>query len=105
MGEPLKKSYIACGWTLDKEKRCHYISHLKLFYGASTRGVWSIGSDLILKDRPDEGPKAKVEVKTLKYLATHTDIPIPKVLLDWVDRDERYFVLNERIVGQTLEEA
>jgi hypothetical protein len=27
----------------------------------------SIGSDAILKDRPDEGPKAKIEVKTLKY--------------------------------------
>jgi hypothetical protein len=105
MGEPLEKSCVACGWTLDKEKRCHYTSHLKLFYGASTRGVWSIGSDVILKDRPDEGPKARVEVKTLNYLATHTDIPIPKVLRDWVDRDGRYFVLNERIDGQTLEEA
>lgn len=46
---------------------------------ASIRGVWSIGSDVILKDRPDEGLKAKVEVNTLNYLATHTDIPIPKV--------------------------
>lgn len=99
------ESCIACGWTLDKEKRCHYTSHLKLFYGASTRGVWSIGSDVILKDRPDEGPKAKIEVKTLKYLTTHTDIPVPKVLRDWVDRDGRYFVLNERIGGQTLEET
>ncbi|KAJ5577057.1 hypothetical protein N7535_003983 [Penicillium sp. DV-2018c] len=88
MGEAVDKSCIACGWTLDKEKRCHYTSHLKLFYGASTRGVWSIVSDVILKDRPDEGPKAKIEV-----------------LHDWVDREGRYFVLNERIDGQTLEEA
>ncbi|KAJ5922460.1 hypothetical protein N7516_010163 [Penicillium verrucosum] len=105
MGEPLDKGCIACGWTLDKEKRCHYTSHLKLFYGASTRGVWSIGSDVILKDRPDEGPKSKVEVKTLNHLATYTDVPVPKVLRDWVDRDGRYFILNERISGQTLEEA
>lgn len=77
MGEPLEKGCVACGWTLDKERWCHYTSHLKLFYGVSTRGVWSIGSDMILKDRPDEGPKAKVEVKTLNSLATHTDIPIP----------------------------
>ena len=60
---------------------------------------------MILKDRPDEGPKAKIEVKTLKYLATYTDIPVLKVLRDWVDHDGRYFVLNERIGGQTLEEA
>ncbi|KKK20288.1 hypothetical protein P175DRAFT_0505156 [Aspergillus ochraceoroseus IBT 24754] len=105
MAEVPEKGCTACGWTADKEKRCHYTSHLKLFYGASTRGVWSIGSDVILKDRPDEGPKAKVEVKTLNYLATHTEIPVPKVLRDWVDRDGRYFVLNERIGGQTLEET
>lgn len=30
-------------------------------YGAFKRGVWSIGSDVILKDRPDEGPKAKIK--------------------------------------------
>lgn len=70
--------------------------------------MWFIGTDVILKDRPDEGPKAKVEVKTLNYLAaytTNTGIPIPKVLRDWVDRDRRYFVLTERIDTQTLEEA
>lgn len=105
MSELPETGCVACGWTLDKENRCHYTSHVKLFYGASTRGVWSIGSDVILKDRPDEGPKARVEVQTLNYLATHTDIPIPKALRDWVDRDGRYFVMTERIGGQTLEEA
>ncbi|KAL4782906.1 hypothetical protein BJX76DRAFT_348963 [Aspergillus varians] len=88
---------VACGWTLDTQKRCHYTSHLKLFYSTSTRGVWSIGSNVILKDRPDEGPKAKIEVKPLKYLATYTDIHVPNVLHDWVDRDGRYFILNERL--------
>jgi len=82
MGKLLEKSCVVCGWILDKEKRCYYISYLKLFYGASIRGVWSIGLDVILKDRPDEGLKAKVKVKTLNYLATYTDIPIPKVLRD-----------------------
>ncbi|KAJ5938882.1 hypothetical protein N7466_002016 [Penicillium verhagenii] len=96
---------VACGWTAKQQNDCHYESHVKLFYGASKLGVWSIGSDAILKDRPDEGPKAKVEVKTLNYLAENTDIPVPKVLRDWVDRNGRYFVLNERVDGQTLEEA
>ncbi|KAL4875023.1 hypothetical protein BJY04DRAFT_233086 [Aspergillus karnatakaensis] len=105
MDEPDDKSCIACGWTLGQQKQCHCTSHLKLFYGASTRGVWSIGSDVILKGRPDEGPKAKIEVKTLNFLAAHTDIPVPKVLHDWVDRDGRYFVLNERVADQTLEKA
>jgi hypothetical protein len=91
----LETGCIACGWTLDKQKRCDYTSHLKLFYGASKRGAWFIGSDVILKDRPDEGPKARIEVKTLNHLATYTDIPVPNVIRDWVDRDGRYFVLNE----------
>lgn len=41
----------------------------------------------------------------MKYLANHTNIPVSKVLHDWVDRDGRYFTLEERIDGQTLEEA
>lgn len=101
--EPFDKSCIACGWTPDKQKRCCYSSHVKLIYGAHNRGVWSIGSDLILKERPDEGPN--IGVKTLNHLANHTDIPVPKVLRDWVDCNGRYFVLEERIDGQTLEAA
>ncbi|KAJ5361169.1 kinase-like domain-containing protein [Penicillium brevicompactum] len=101
---------IACGWTAFKQDRCHYSSHVKLFYGASQRGVWSIGSDVILKDRPDEGPKAKIEAKTLDFLAkstagTNIEIPAPKHIRDWVDRNGRYFTLTERIQGQTLEQA
>lgn len=79
MGESLDKTCVACGWIPEKESRCHYTSHLKLFYGASIRGVWSIGSDAILKDRPEEGPKAKVEIETLQYLANYADIPVPRV--------------------------
>jgi aminoglycoside phosphotransferase (APT) family kinase protein len=84
---------------------------VKLFYGASQRGVWSIGSDVILKDRPDEGAKARIEAKTLEFLAeatatdTNINIPTPKLIRDWVDRDGRYFTLTERIPGQTLEQA
>lgn len=101
---------IACGWTAFLEKRCHYRSHVKLFYGASDRGVWSIGSDVILKDRPDEGRKAKIEARTLDFLAKSTagtdiHIPVPKQLRDWVDSDGRYLTMTERIHGQTLEEA
>ncbi|KAL4903877.1 kinase-like domain-containing protein [Aspergillus multicolor] len=89
MDEPLEKACIACSWTPKKQSQCDYTSHLKLFYGASDRGVWSIGLDVILKDRPDESPKAKIEVITLNYLATDTTIPVPKVLRDWVDHDGR----------------
>jgi len=65
--------------------------------------VWSIGSNVIMKERPNDGPK--MDVKTLKHLESYPDIPVPKVLRDWVDDDGRYFVLLERMQGQTLEQA
>ena len=38
IGEPFGQGCIACSWTLDKQKRCQYASHLNLFYGASNKG-------------------------------------------------------------------
>lgn len=103
MAEESSQGCVACGWTLEQQDQCSYSSHVKLFYGASRRGAWSIGSDVIMKERPDEGPKT--EVTTLKHLAAYPDIPVPKVLLDWVDDNGRYFVLQKRMKGQTLEQA
>ena len=103
MEEDPAKGCVACGWTLEQQEQCCYSSHAKLFYGASRCGVWSIGSDIILKERPDEGPKK--EVKTLDHILKYPDIPAPKLIRDWVDSDRRYFVLQERIKGQTLEQA
>ncbi|KAE8154451.1 kinase-like protein [Aspergillus avenaceus] len=103
MAEDPSNGCVACGWTPAQQDDCYYTSHVKLFYGASKRGVWSIGSDVILKERPDVGPK--LEVPTLRFLEGHPEIPYPKVLRDWVDSDGRYFVLTERIQGQTLEQA
>lgn len=99
---PINSECTACGWSTEKQKRCHYSSHVKLFYGASQRGVWAIGSDVILKDRPTP---LKTEVKTIEYLAHHTEIPVPTILRDWVDGENRYMVLMERVKGQTLENA
>lgn len=79
---------IACGWTMFKQKRCDYSSHVNLFYSASQLGVWSIGSDVILKDHLDEGVKARIEAKILEFLAeataTDTGISIfcPKLIRD-----------------------
>ncbi|KAJ5753226.1 hypothetical protein N7520_010143 [Penicillium odoratum] len=61
------------------------------YFTASKRGVWCIGSDVILEDRPDKGPKTQVEVKPLKDLANCPEIPVPRGLHDGFDRDGRYF--------------
>jgi aminoglycoside phosphotransferase (APT) family kinase protein len=102
-GKALDEGCVACGWTHNKQSRCCYSSHVKLIYGAHDRGVWSIGTDLILKERPDDGPKD--EAKTLKLLASYTNIPAPELVCDWVDRNRRYFVLQKRMDGETLEDV
>jgi hypothetical protein len=51
----------ACSWTKAKQDRCGYSSHVKLFYGASNRGAWAIGSAVILKERPDLQPRNEVK--------------------------------------------
>ncbi|KAB8254095.1 kinase-like domain-containing protein [Aspergillus pseudonomiae] len=92
MEEDPAKGCVACGWTLEQQEQYCYSSHVKLFYGASRRGVWSIGAQ-------------KKEVKTLDHILKYPDIPAPKLIRDWVDSDGRYFVLQERIKGKTLEQA
>lgn len=92
---------VACGWTRDQQSKCCYSSHVKLIYGAHDRGVWSIGTDLILKERPDEGPKN--EAKTLQLLERYADNPAPELVCDWADRNGRYFVLQKRMEGESLE--
>ncbi|RDW70510.1 uncharacterized protein DSM5745_08021 [Aspergillus mulundensis] len=72
---------VACSWTPDQQEQCFYTSHVKLFHAASKRGVWCIGSDVIMKERPDQGPKT--EVQTLNYLANYPEIPAPIILRDW----------------------
>jgi hypothetical protein len=42
----------------------------RIFYGASRRGVWSIGTDVIMKERPDKGPKTEVKTLILEVQST-----------------------------------
>lgn len=46
----------ACSWSSERQDGCYYDSHVKLFYGVSDRGVWSLGSNLILKERSNNPP-------------------------------------------------
>ncbi|KAE8356037.1 kinase-like protein [Aspergillus coremiiformis] len=101
--DPTQLACTACSWSNDKQTRCSYSSHVKLFYGAGDRGVWQIGTDYILKERPSS--PASNETRTVKFISHHTNIPIPKVLNSWVDDDHRHFTLLERIKGQTMQEA
>ncbi|KAI9680870.1 MAG: hypothetical protein M1817_004310 [Caeruleum heppii] len=93
----------ACGWTARRQRCCGYASHVKLFYGAGTRGAWEIGSDYILKERPDGPPRN--EPSSIAFLKAHSTIPLPTIAKHWVDHRGRAFTLIERVPGQTLEAA
>ncbi|KAJ5584321.1 uncharacterized protein N7459_004121 [Penicillium hispanicum] len=92
----------ACSWSPARQDDCRYKSHVKLFYGVSNRGVWSLGSSLILKERSIEPPN--FESANIQFLASKTSIPIPKIVEEWQEDDGAYFLLAKRIRGQPLSE-
>ncbi|KAL4947283.1 kinase-like domain-containing protein [Aspergillus filifer] len=89
----------ACTWTADRQENCRYHSNVKLFYSMSDRGVWSLGSRYILKDRSIQPPN--FETSNLRFLKEHTSIPIPTVVCSW-EEDGRAFVFMERVPGKPL---
>lgn len=93
----------ACSWSPDRQSKCFYNSHVKLFYEASNRGAWSLGSKLILKERSADPPN--FEVSNTAFLKSKTSIPLPDILDDWQEDDGAYFILARRMPGQPLSEA
>ncbi|RDW74495.1 aminoglycoside phosphotransferase family protein [Aspergillus mulundensis] len=89
----------ACTWTADRQENCRYNSNVKLFYGVSDRGVWSLGSRYILKERSSQPPNS--EVPNLRFLKEHTSIPIPTVVRSW-EEDGRAFAIMDRVPGTPL---
>ncbi|GLA27763.1 kinase-like protein [Aspergillus phoenicis ATCC 13157] len=89
----------ACSWTPERQKYCSYESYLKLFYEAGDRGVWSIGSKVILKDRGSNLPTS--EVPNIQFVQEQTSIPVPTVFESWEER-EHTLILMRRIPGEPL---
>lgn len=92
----------ACSWSPTRQDACRYQSHVNLFYGVSNRGVWSLGSNLILKERSSDPPN--FEAPNVRFLASRTSIPIPQIVEEWQEDDGASFLLTKRIRGQTLSE-
>lgn len=92
----------ACSWTIERQKHCNYKSHIKLFYEAGDRGVWSLGSNLILKDRGACLPT--FEVANVQFVQKETSIPVPTVIESWEEGDHT-LILMKRIPGEPLSKA
>ncbi|GKZ30558.1 hypothetical protein AbraIFM66950_009569 [Aspergillus brasiliensis] len=89
----------ACSWTTERQKYCSYKSYVKLFYEAGDRGVWSLGSNVILKDRGARLPT--FEVPNIEFVREQTSIPVPTVIESWKE-DEHTLILMRRIPGEPL---
>jgi aminoglycoside phosphotransferase (APT) family kinase protein len=76
---------------------------VSLFYGKSDRGVWALGSRLVLKERPNIQPI--LEAKNLRFISHNTTIPVPQVVEDWSEDNGRYFLITTRLEGVSLKEA
>lgn len=92
----------ACSWTTERQRFCNYESHIKLFYAAGDRGIWSLGSNLVLKDRGASLPT--FEVPNLLFVQSETSIPVPKVVESW-EEGSHTLVLMKRIPGEPLSKA
>lgn len=93
----------ACSWTPERQRCCFYKSHVCLFYGVSTRGVWSLGSQYILKDRESYPPD--YETQNTRFLQINTSIPVPLTVLEWDEPDDSSLRITKRIDGITLDKA
>ncbi|KAJ5546838.1 hypothetical protein N7494_004423 [Penicillium frequentans] len=103
MADERSKGCVACGWAREQEEQCSYSSHVKLFYGVSRRGTWSIGSDVIMKEHLNEGPKT--EVDTLTYLAKPPISQFRRLYVTGWTATGDTLSIQERIPVQTLEQT
>ncbi|RAL12678.1 aminoglycoside phosphotransferase family protein [Aspergillus homomorphus CBS 101889] len=97
--EPCK----ACTFSEQRAHCSSYKSQVKIFYEGSDRGVWSLGSNLILKDRGPELPTD--DAANLRFVKENTTILVPTVIHQHETSNEHALTIMTRIPGENLAEA
>lgn len=105
MDKDTEQPCTACSWTPKRQDACRYNSHVNLFYGVGDRGVWELGSKLVLKERSADAPPAHLEAKNLQFIRENTTIPGPDIVEEWSEDNGCYFLLTTRVQGTSLKEA
>ncbi|VUC20155.1 unnamed protein product [Clonostachys rosea] len=90
----------ACTWSYARQEDCYYHSNVKLTHANEDRGVWSVGSQLIIKERDHRPPQ--YEAGNLRFLKEHTNLPVPTCMKDWTE-NLSHFIVSERLPGVTLD--
>ncbi|KAI7773191.1 hypothetical protein LA080_011619 [Diaporthe eres] len=93
----------ACSWTQEHQQECLYKSHVNIFYERSSRGVWGLGSQYVVKDRKNRPPD--LEPENTDFLRGATTIPMPLVLDAWDEEDDTAIRIIKRIDGEPLNKA
>ncbi|TGO83704.1 hypothetical protein BPOR_0604g00020 [Botrytis porri] len=104
---PKKNDFLLChncGWKAKSQEHDYYFSHIKCTCHAS-RGIWTIGDNYILKERPVLGnARARhvgPDVSISKFLCENSTIPVAKDMRQWTD-SKSAFCMMEKVPGETL---
>ena len=91
-----------CGRKVEFEKYTWFEPSLKVIYSAFTRGVWAVGIKYVLKERKIDDPYPYDSTEALDFVSKNTTIPVPNVVMQWVDGKKVYTLLKQ-IPGVSLE--
>lgn len=92
----------ACNWNVEFEEGSWYQSNIKIKYASKkAAGIWSVGDKYVLREGPISNPHSAQYSINVDYLRKTTNIPVPKIILSWVD-DQNEYMFMERVPGTTL---
>jgi hypothetical protein len=96
----------ACGWTTYHELCTSYLPRLRMFHVRENAGLWHMGNDWLIWDRPGDTGKGTNEYMTYKFLRDQEtkDIPLVKEMYQFgKEGDQFVFTVMSRVKGVTLE--
>ena len=100
----IRKLCRACGWNSEHELTSSYLPRLQIQHTRENSGLWSIGNDWMIWDRPDEGWGNDYMTHQFLQEQNTKDIPLVKNLVEFKDEDNRYnFIVMSRAKEVPLE--
>jgi hypothetical protein len=96
----------ACGWTAYHELCNPYLPRMRVFHVRENAGLWHMGNDWLIWDRPGDTGKGANDYMTYKFLRDQgtKDIPLVKEMYQFgAEGDKFVFTVMSRVKGVTLE--
>ncbi|EPE35019.1 Protein kinase-like (PK-like) [Glarea lozoyensis ATCC 20868] len=95
----------SCGWSTNDQLGSTYGSRVRILMSRHNRGLWALGSQLLLKDIPNDGHGPGNDYITYRWLRSQSGLDIP--LLDRMEvlskpTDKTYLLLMSRAEGEPL---